>query len=336
MRFCPQCHLILEAVDWNGSQIHACRSCGGCWLPEAAFVAIVRADSAKLEELDSLFPGIASTGMFEGLPKACPDCRTAMLERTPLEGVECAQPSSCPQCGGKWLEAGETGLRKRRQIAELQIPIQPEPAEAGSPAEPAVEESVGTVFSNASTTPATPILLVEPAIQPITLDPPVESPIVAAPQSPASFRSAETMPDPRPRSKRKTPLGADADSDDGDHPAPPLYQAQRWCPQCRRGFSANHVICTDCTVGLVESSYRIRCLRCSSENTISADRCWKCHAPLHSGGQPNTPPIAPFATDEQLIRQQAVNLRQVSKTTSCGTAIFLLIIAMTGLIAFIH
>src|SRR5579863_3861877 len=116
MKFCPQCHLLLERVECEGTAFWACRSCGGCWFDVPELRAALSGGRTCLNELDRLFPGIASADIFTGLPRPCPDCRTTMLERRRLEGASSsppAEPLTCCVCGGVWLEPGEPGLRKQ-------------------------------------------------------------------------------------------------------------------------------------------------------------------------------------------------------------------------------
>lgn len=58
-------------------------------------------------------------------------------------------------------------------------------------------------------------------------------------------------------------------------------RATRWCPRCRRGFSGGIRFCTRCGVPLVEAGILVRCLRCGTENVISAERCRRCDTTLH-------------------------------------------------------
>ena len=338
MRFCPQCSLILESVVWNDLQIHVCRSCGGCWFPADSFARIIQQDPLKLVELEALFPGISSAGMFEGLPKPCPDCRTVMLDRAAIEEVEGADPRTCPQCSGKWLEAREKGLRltsppplpeTTQQPAATENMFQHEAQEL-----PLSADSQDSLVSHESTAPPDSLKLVESA-QPVPQAETNSAPAIQAKRKiTPPFRASESMPDPRPRANRGAPLVSDTDSDEPVQPAPPFYQPQRWCPQCRRGFGGDQTSCPDCAIGLAESSYRVRCLRCNSENTISADRCWKCHASLHPDELPSKALNVP--TDEELLRWRAGNLHQPPKAGSCGTTILVLALVIAALATILH
>ncbi len=101
MRFCPRCQLLMDAVDQDGLQFHACRGCGGCWFEAAAIDQAVHAHPDALAELDRRYPGSGTAEAFAGLATPCPACRTVMLQQEPSGGG-----SRCPNCQGAWLPAG--------------------------------------------------------------------------------------------------------------------------------------------------------------------------------------------------------------------------------------
>jgi Zn-finger nucleic acid-binding protein len=404
MKTCPQCHLLLEPIQWEGVTVHACRSCGGCWFAASDFGQAMAASRARLAQLNALFPGIASAGAFEGLPKPCPDCRTVLLERKPLAQAAEITAMACAQCGGVWLEPGErTALVEPSQPSPPLPPSRERgPGGEGFPAAPA--PPVPMEEAGAETVPA-PAPAVEtageaapaailPEVKPEEAGEPGEAPgpvvvtalppePVAPPGPPPAFDLPVPPPSVRP-GPEETVSAADAERaallaelvaagdsfvcprcqkvyardriecpdcrvglvepdfqvrcpscnaansfinercrkcgaalrtpqmldrfypkrslagqrDELHHPhlltepetgpstpaAPPVYShltAERWCPQCRRGFPATMSFCTFCGVGLALPSFRIRCRQCNSENTISAQRCWKCQADLH-------------------------------------------------------
>src|SRR5437764_20775 len=106
MRFCPQCHLILETADCGGAVASVCRSCGGLWLPVEGLTACTGGDRESLREHARQFPGIARADTYAGLQLSCPDCRITYLERQPIPSAPDVVHAVCPKCGGTFLEAG--------------------------------------------------------------------------------------------------------------------------------------------------------------------------------------------------------------------------------------
>lgn len=176
MKSCPQCALLLEQVAWENAVLWACRSCGGCWFMAQDFERLTPA-LARLGELDAEFPGIASTGMYEGLRMICPDCRTLYLEREPLPASPDSQALTCSRCRGIWLKAGE-----RAAIAEAAPPV---PA-------PAAE----TISRSDAVAPPEPpaVVLSPPAEKPVSVTPPEEPPASAAQPSPPPPPSETVSP----------------------------------------------------------------------------------------------------------------------------------------------
>ncbi len=319
---CPQCSLILEAVEWNGAAIHVCRSCGGCWIDPADFARIALTAGTPFAGLDALFPGISSPGMFEGLPKPCPTCRTALLEITSVSGVVSAKPLTCARCGGRWLDSREPGLRAIQGIGEAQetsaaamaatsfveVPAEPVSSEHSRPDTPdTIPALVSDTVSNSADAP-------RESISPESLPPPEA---IDSPESPRSHMS--------PMSPRSPPSPLSQESSQPTQ-LPPLYAPRLWCPQCRRGFSAGETSCPSCAVGLAEASYRVRCFRCSSENTIAADRCWKCHAALHP--EASVPGVAEprMPANDELAKLRSGSSQMPTKTGSCGATMAALIV----------
>jgi Zn-finger nucleic acid-binding protein len=312
LRFCPQCSLILEAVEWNGAAIHTCRTCGGVWLAVADYDRL-GSTCAPFRELNSLFPSSISRGIYEGLPKPCPDCRTAQLVRADA-ATEGANPQSCPKCGGVWLESGEAGMREQESpatpVKESGVPVAaPDEAKMVQPA--AVPAPAVVAETAVETERETPVVSPEPkvvAATPVPWLPPVSA----------------TMPDPRPMSRRGGPLTPDAD----DEPAatPPAYQAKRWCPQCRAASYGDEVECPRCRIGLAEGGYRVQCLRCGRENTIAADRCWSCLAAMHSDQvvAEAAPPPLPTVDDLRRMKRQGLG-KPPPGSGSCGATMVWLI-----------
>ncbi len=152
MKSCPTCHLMLQAVDWDGPAAWACSSCGGLWAA-AGNAPAVRQRSA---ELAARFPGTGSAAMYEGLPMSCPECRIVRMD--PGEGAGSAR-WRCAKCGGIWLAAG-CGAET----------VEPEPAAAGGDRAPALEpvavEAAGSQAARVVEPEPAPVLPAQPPTPP--------------------------------------------------------------------------------------------------------------------------------------------------------------------------
>jgi len=102
MKQCPRCGLLLEALQWGDWQIEPCRGCGGLWLPSARALEESAGDRNSLQELLKPYPNLSVEEAHEGLPRRCPQCRTAYLQQR-ADGPG----SRCPSCGGVWLNVSE-------------------------------------------------------------------------------------------------------------------------------------------------------------------------------------------------------------------------------------
>jgi carbonic anhydrase len=140
MRTCPQCHLLLEQIEWETPALWVCRSCGGCWFPASTLDDALTTRRSKLAELDTLWPGISAAGMFEGLRLSCPECPLRTLELEPLPAAGNINILRCRNCRGTWLLAGErTKLSGPETVTLLATPVttpNPEPAPSAPEASP--------------------------------------------------------------------------------------------------------------------------------------------------------------------------------------------------------
>jgi len=299
-------------------------------MERAEFTALAESEPSRFTELDRLFPSAASAAMFEGLPKPCPVCRTVQLERVEiLPGVS---PLTCAQCGGVWLQSGEPGLRDSPETAGLATR---EIAPAGTSAS---DIAAGQFAPDSDATVASPPPVEEPAdtfiYEPDAIGP---TDIIEPPSKPDAEPAtvkvphwlppvSAAMPDPRPPSRRGAPLVAEASADQ-TVAMPPVYTQQRWCPQCRRSYHLGEAECSTCGVGLAESNYRVRCLRCGNENTISAERCWSCQAKMHPDSDtavtPAPPPL-PRAADLRRLKNRTVG--RPPSAASCGGSVLVWVI----------
>jgi carbonic anhydrase len=212
MKSCPQCALLLEQVTWENAALWACRSCGGCWFMAADFERLTPV-LARLGELDADFPGVASTGMYEGLRLICPDCRTLYLERETLPTSPQSQALTCSRCRGVWLKAGE-----RAAIAAAAPPIPAPIPESVSPIETAVP-------------PEPPPEVVSP---PVEMPVSVQSPQASAPQpptpppAPARQEAAVAPPEPE-RASAQPPAAPPVE------PEPPVSTPDQALQRLREG-----------------------------------------------------------------------------------------------------
>jgi carbonic anhydrase len=122
LRTCPQCHLLLEQIEWETVALWVCRSCGGCWFPAATLDEALTNRRSKLAQLDTLWPGISAAGMFEGLRLSCPECPLRTLEPEPLSAAGNQNILRCRNCRGAWLLAGE---RTKLSAPETNAPVVP-------------------------------------------------------------------------------------------------------------------------------------------------------------------------------------------------------------------
>lgn len=108
---CPECKTLMQAVTYEGVEIHTCDACGGEFVTEAEMGCIVRAREARfgshlkqlLEDHKPMF-GIPSAETDRHL--TCPVCDGAMhLINYGTDTGVCAD--RCEKCGGIWLDQDE-------------------------------------------------------------------------------------------------------------------------------------------------------------------------------------------------------------------------------------
>jgi len=275
MRFCPQCHLILESVDCGPVAGYACRSCGGCWFPSGGLASVISGDRQCLGEIGRQFPGIARADTYAGLQLTCPDCKVTYLERQPAEFLTGAMSPVCPKCGGMFLEAAA-----RASLLSPDKPIEDTPAsdmqETPTPELPTGDKEPETSPPEGGTGSAPPLELdlETPARDDDSITEKTEAIAAVSKQIEALIHGGRTSPV----------------SLMGEKPT-----FSRWCPQCRKGFAADATFCPECTIGLAEASYKVKCLACGAENSIGNDSCWVCRANLHE-----LPVDAPMAPSERM------------------------------------
>jgi carbonic anhydrase len=126
MRFCPQCHLILDDTDCAGVPISVCQGCGGCWFGSASLREALKTQPEAIAELDVRYERESRSDNYAGLTAYCPDCRTNALE--PGQSPDAANSGlGCSRCGGTWLRTGTRTAAAGRSSETKEIADEPEP-----------------------------------------------------------------------------------------------------------------------------------------------------------------------------------------------------------------
>lgn len=119
-RQCPDCHVSLRPITYEGIEIETCETCGGDFLDSHELAKIVQIRQVKFNEQE--LQSIAQAEPITGVPVAevdhpviCPKCVQAM------DPVNYGHDSGiiidrCAFCGGFWLDAGE--LEKVQMVVE--------------------------------------------------------------------------------------------------------------------------------------------------------------------------------------------------------------------------
>lgn len=101
---CPRCGGALDRLTWRKSELFACASCKGTWVPSADFKRltserdVIRDDDAPEEFVPG--PLRRETGYL-----ACPVCR-ALMPRTNFKRISGVLIDTCRD-HGVWLDRGE-------------------------------------------------------------------------------------------------------------------------------------------------------------------------------------------------------------------------------------
>ena len=120
VRQCPDCHVSLRPITYEGIEIETCDTCGGDFLDSHELGKIVQIRQVKFNEQE--LQSIAQAEPITGVPVAevdnpviCPKCVQAM------DPINYGHDSGiiidrCALCGGFWLDAGE--LQKVQMVVE--------------------------------------------------------------------------------------------------------------------------------------------------------------------------------------------------------------------------
>jgi Zn-finger nucleic acid-binding protein len=102
---CPKCKSPMDQVQIENTQVDRCTSCRGIWF-DALEDQDVRGTEAG-ETLDAAASGPAPAPVkTKRTTFDCPRCKSPMIQMVDRLGKR-IQFESCPQCHGKFLDAGE-------------------------------------------------------------------------------------------------------------------------------------------------------------------------------------------------------------------------------------
>jgi Zn-finger nucleic acid-binding protein len=100
---CPKCDAPMEQVQVDTTQVDRCTKCRGLW-----FDALEDQDIRGSQAAETLDAGPSGTKPTrpDSWSINCPRCKTKMIRMVDRLGKR-IQYESCPQCHGKFLDAGE-------------------------------------------------------------------------------------------------------------------------------------------------------------------------------------------------------------------------------------
>jgi Zn-finger nucleic acid-binding protein len=111
---CPKCKSPMEQVQVESTQIDRCTSCHGLW-----FDALEDQDIRGTEAAETLDAATAGPAPAPAKTKRsaidCPRCKCPMIQMVDRMGRR-IQYESCPQCHGKFLDAGEFKAMEPRGV----------------------------------------------------------------------------------------------------------------------------------------------------------------------------------------------------------------------------
>jgi Zn-finger nucleic acid-binding protein len=111
---CPKCKGQMEQVQIERTQVDRCTACRGLWF-DALEDDDIRATEAA-ETLDAPAAGPSpATGKVGTIE--CPRCKVRMFHMVDRMGRR-IQYESCPQCYGKFLDAGEFRALEPRSVKD--------------------------------------------------------------------------------------------------------------------------------------------------------------------------------------------------------------------------
>lgn len=111
---CPKCKAQMEQVQVEQTQVDRCAGCRGLWFDALEDQDIRGSDAAESLDVDSM-PGAEPTGGKGSIE--CPRCKVRMFHMVDRMGRR-IQYESCPQCHGKFLDAGEFKAMEPRSVKD--------------------------------------------------------------------------------------------------------------------------------------------------------------------------------------------------------------------------
>jgi Zn-finger nucleic acid-binding protein len=107
---CPRCETTLEAMEYEGTLVHACEGCGGEFVSGESLGEIVRTKRANLpdelrEALDECTP-LHGIDVDDVVACGCPVCECEM-QLVNYGGDTGVMIDRCSRCDGVWLDSEE-------------------------------------------------------------------------------------------------------------------------------------------------------------------------------------------------------------------------------------
>lgn len=113
---CPKCHATMDSVRLHGVEIDRCSGCKGLWFDNGELDSLGAIHDSEMLDLGSPAVGKAFNGLHD---IDCPRCSDIALLTKQLNGSGLTV-EQCPQCQGRFLDAGEfTAFKHRGPLAPL-------------------------------------------------------------------------------------------------------------------------------------------------------------------------------------------------------------------------
>lgn len=111
---CPKCKSPMDQVEIENTQVDRCTSCRGIWFDALEDQDIHAMEAAETLDAPVSGPAPAPTKKRQSAID-CPRCKSPMFQMVDRMGRR-IQFESCPQCHGKFLDAGEFKALQPRGI----------------------------------------------------------------------------------------------------------------------------------------------------------------------------------------------------------------------------
>jgi Zn-finger nucleic acid-binding protein len=103
---CPKCKSPMDPVQIANTQVDRCTSCHGLWFDALEDQDIRGTEGAETLDAPASGPVPAPPAKRRQSAIDCPRCKSPMIQMVDRMGRR-IQYESCPQCHGKFLDAGE-------------------------------------------------------------------------------------------------------------------------------------------------------------------------------------------------------------------------------------